>query len=329
MSADRTDRLAWADDAPGPKVTPPVAPEHAPKELVAAYLQSLADGDHAAAERLLALAPGQAAESRRPPREIRRLMEARKSGEFRDKKGRRYCLQDGKEVPCPKKQAGAGGGSGDAKPKAKPATKTPAKVVPERKPSERAARAKAAHKLVDARIQRYAEEHNEPRFAKAMGGVSFPDGEPVDVAIPDKSGKLAHGVELKTMTIGGNDKLTMNSYAQVRKIVWEQDQKATFHTIVSDDRAVLDAKGDGQHDDSKRVYYYRRGVAGSARVGTMYRAKDEAELKRLMTMPEDQLPEGAGRTDGHLRQGKWEFFADEGGRGYRNADTGQEFRAKK
>jgi len=43
--------------------------------------------------------------------------------------------------------------------------------------SEKAARAKAAHHMVDKAIQRYAEEHNEPKFASAVKGQSYPNGE--------------------------------------------------------------------------------------------------------------------------------------------------------
>ena len=89
--------------------------------------------------------------------------------------------------------------------------------------------------------------------------------------------KPTGGVELKTVIVmGDNDKLTMNKYAQCRKIEWEREKGATFHTVVCDDRGVKDAKGAGQHDESKRVYYYRRGVAGSAgsaRIGSLYRCK--------------------------------------------------------
>lgn len=223
------------------------------------------------------------------------------------------------EKPAAKKPANPGAAEANKEQGAKPGPR-----VPEQKStSEKAARAKAAHVLVGRDVQRYAEEYNEPRLAKALGGVSHPDSEPKDISTDRDL------VELKTMVSNGNDKLTMDSYAQVRKIVAERDEGKTFHTIVSDDRLVYNAKGDGKHDDSKRVYYYRRGVAGSARVGGMYRCKDEAELKRLMATPEDQLPDAAKRTDGKLRVGRWKFFEDEQGKGYRNLKTGQTFRAKK
>ncbi len=221
-------------------------------------------------------------------------------------------------------QFGPGGGGKPSK------TQKPAKgskaAPPEQSPrNEKAQRAKDSAKRVDASIQRYAEEYNEPRFAKVVDGQSLPDGEPADVIT-----KNGDGIEMKTMTSNGNDKLTMDSYSQVRKINWEKENKSTFHTVVSDDRKVFNANGEGQHgDNSDRVYYYRRGVAGSARIGTMHRCKDEAELKQLMTTPEKDLPEGAQRTDGKLRVGKWKAFHDEDGKGFKNLKTGQIVRAKK
>jgi len=224
------------------------------------------------------------------------------------------------------------GGSGTKEAKAKKTGKTePAKPaakaakVPEQVPSEKAARAKLAHKLVNKDIQRYAEEYNEPRFAKVVQGISHPDSEPMDVTT--KSGDPC---ELKTLVDNSNSKITMDSYSQVRKIVKESETGKTFHTIVSDDQSIYNAKGEGKHgDDSKRKYYYRRGVAGSARIGSLYECKDEAELLKMMSLPEKELPEAAARTDGKLRVGKWKFFQDETGKGYQNTKTGQVFRAKK
>lgn len=228
---------------------------------------------------------------------------------------------------------GHGGGSPQAsKPKAgkpKPASGKRAGRVAEKVPSEKAERAKAAHVMVDKDIQRYAEEHNEPWIAKKLRGLSLPDGEPVDVMVPGQDGKVAHGLEVKTMVKNGNMKLTMDKYAQVRKVDWEQRQKAKFHTVVMDDHAVFNANGDGEHDVSKRVYYYRRGCAGSARVATMHKCKDLAEVKRLMEMPEAELPDAAKRTDGKLMVGKWKPLPEKEGRGYRNTETNEVAKPKK
>jgi hypothetical protein len=165
--------------------------------------------------------------------------------------------------------------------------------VPEEKPSEKALRAKAAHHLIDKSVQRYAEEHNEPRFAKAMGGVSFPDGEPADVVIAGPDGRVRHGIELKTMVDNKNNKITMKRSAMERKAAWERKNKATFHTVVLDDHAAFNANGPGEHDESRRRIFYRRGF-GSFRVGTMYEVKGGLdELKRLLDMPKNRLPAGA------------------------------------
>lgn len=204
---------------------------------------------------------------------------------------------------------GNGGGSkkaGDKKPEKKkaaapedkggkpPAAKDAAAGKPRTAPpadSEKSARAKAAHHMVDSKIQRYAEEHNEPKFAKAVGGLSFKDNEPVDVVV-GSGGVVKHGVELKTMVSNKAGKITMKRSAMERKAAWEKANKATYHTVVLDDSKVFNAKGEGKHDESKRVMYYRRGF-GSFRVATMHPVKDHAELKKLMNAPAHELPAAA------------------------------------
>lgn len=186
--------------------------------------------------------------------------------------------------------SGGSAGSGGKKKAVKP-------KIEEQQPSEKAIRAKAAHVMVDKTIQRYAEEHNEPKFSKAVGGVSFPDGEPVDVAVAGEDGVVAHGIELKTMVANTNMKVTMKRSAMERKAEWERKNKAPFHTVVLDDHAVFNANGEGKHDENKRVMYYRRGY-GSFRVQTMHKVKDIAELKNLMNTKEADLPAAAQRPAG-------------------------------
>lgn len=220
---------------------------------------------------------------------------------------------------------GPGGGGKTDKKGSKKDEKQPR--VKEQVPSAKAALAKASHKMVNKEIQRYAEEYNEPRFAHIIGGHSLPDGEPIDVHT------AKDGIELKTMVDNKNGKLTMDSYAQVRKILWEQENAKLFHTVVSDDQKVYEKgkvfTGTPPHSDANRVYYYRRGVAGSARVHTMHKCKDEAEVQKLMRMPDNELPAAAQRTDGRLRVGKWKPGNDEQGKFFKNRTTGQIVRAKK
>jgi hypothetical protein len=170
--------------------------------------------------------------------------------------------------------------------------KTP-RLIPQKKMNEKALRAQASATRVDSEIQRYAEEHNEPIFAKSIGGLSFKDNEPVDVVV-GVEGVIKHGIELKTMVSNKAGKITMKRSAMDRKTEWEKANKATFHTCVIDDHAVFNAKGPGQHDESKRVLYYRRGF-GSFRVATMYRVKNIDELKKLLAMSNEELPAEAKR----------------------------------
>lgn len=133
------------------------------------------------------------------------------------------------------------------------------------------------------------------------------------------------------VAIAGNtrNKIDMNTYAQVRKIEWERTQKAVFHTVVLDDQAVFNAKGEGEHDESKRRIFYRRGV-GSFRVEGMHEVKGGIkELKKLLDTPDEQLPDGAKRTDDANREGRWKFFTDDQGKGYKNTKTGKIVRPKK
>jgi capsid protein len=167
----------------------------------------------------------------------------------------------------------------------------PAKATP--KCDERCQRAKAAHVMVDKSIQRYAEEHNEPKVAKALGGVSFPNGEPIDIAIPGPDGVVKHGVELKTMVANSNGKITMKGDAIARKKSWERKNKAQIHTIVIDDSQVMNAKGEGKHDESKRKIYYASGY-GSFRIGSLHEVKGGwDEVKGLMNTPYKKLPTAA------------------------------------
>ena len=63
----------------------------------------------------------------------------------------------------------------------------------------------------------------------------------------------------------------------------------------------------------------------------MLRVESEEELKKLMSLPEDQLPDAAKRTDGKLRSGKWEFIktGERGAGYYKNSDSGEEAHPKK
>lgn len=191
------------------------------------------------------------------------------------------------------------------------ARRLPRRKMPE---SVKAKIAKAAHVMVDARTQRYAEDVCEPQLAKMLGGESLDDNEPVDVVL-ELNGQ-SHGIELKVMTLSANAKITMNRYAMVRKVAWERERGSTAHTVVFDDTQGRE----------NRVIRYRRG-GGSFRVDGMHRVEGGArELKKLLETPDDELPESARRTDDVLRVGVWRRVRGE--TAYKNSRTGEVVRAK-
>jgi hypothetical protein len=164
-----------------------------------------------------------------------------------------------------------------------------AKGKPVKYASEKARRAARHQNKTDGKIQEYT-KNNERVFADRMGGKSFPDNEPVDVEM--KVGGKEHGIELKTITHGTNDKVTMKASAIERKVEWEKEHGTQVHTVVLDHRD----KGIGG-EGSKALHsgheiYYKRGV-GSFRIGTMLKVKDEAALKKLMATTYDKLPAAA------------------------------------
>lgn len=230
----------------------------------------------------------------------------------------------GGKGPAPKPMSKPSGAS--SKP---PASKTKPRVPPQpMSPKTKAEIAKAAHVMVDKTIQRYAEEGNEAILAVAIGGKPGKNSQPYDTVLEVNGQK--HGFELKTALVAGNDKITMDTYAQVRKIVAEAETGCVTHTIVFDDRAVFNANGEGQHDTTQRKIYYRRGIAGSARyANSMHEVESVKELKLLISMQPEDLPPAAQPTDGKLRIGKWLPFRDEQGKGFKNNKTGQVVRAKK
>ena len=171
------------------------------------------------------------------------------------------------------------GGGGSPPSEAKPTAKTKSEI------------AKASAVRVDSEIQRYAEDRNESQLAKKLGGKALDDNEPADVTL--EIGGKTHGIEVKTMVVGKNDKITMKRDAQERKAKWERKNKAKMHTVVIDDREVFNANGPGKHDESKRKILYRRGY-GSFRTGGMHEVTGgTSELKSLMSKRRNQLPPAA------------------------------------
>lgn len=242
-------------------------------------------------------------------------MVGKKPGELK-KKGKTITENHGKNHPVTKNKNGPETGHTTTKDENKKKDKR------EPRPSAKSILAKQHSRYVDAAIQRYSEEHNEPVLAMMVGGVSMPDGEPADVVIPanekqligwresaakyraakDAGGKpsafhvdgaRSHGVELKTMTDNKGGKVYMHQSAIDRKAVFVKEHHAHMHTVVFDDQKVFNANGEGKHDDSQRRIFYKRGWGRSLGVNAMHEVKDPSELRTLINTPTHKLPDAA------------------------------------
>ena len=186
----------------------------------------------------------------------------------------------------------------------------PATDAPVRTKSEIA---KASATRVDYEIQRYAEEFNEPRLAKTLGGFSLKDNQPVDIVVfkslpkdfkpgetlDDKTFNrlsqqygIAHAVELKTIVSNKANKLTMKKSAMAKKRAFDRKYKTRMATVVFGDSKVFNAKGQGQHDVSQREIRFRTGY-GSFRVDGMHKVESSKELLTLLGTEKRLLPQGA------------------------------------
>jgi hypothetical protein len=131
----------------------------------------------------------------------------------------------------------------------------------------RRARARAAH-AGGSREHQAAGREQERAVARMLRAGGGPAGlSPVDVSF--RSAGRLHGVEVKTLTVQRNDKITMNGYALARKQAFARKNKAALHTVAVDLRT-----------GSAKIFY-RRGV-GSFRLSRMELVSSGAHLRRLV-----------------------------------------------
>ena len=150
--------------------------------------------------------------------------------------------------------------------------------------------------LVGAEVHQRAEgvKHD---VAKKIGGIveeltddpGQKDKKVYDVKLKTKNGD--HDIEVKSLQVGQKQKISVHNDALLRKVEHAQgNPKNTFHTVVLDKRGEL-----GNEAYSGHPIYYKRG-SGAYSLSQMHKAKDYAELKRLILMPDDKLPEAARGT---------------------------------
>jgi hypothetical protein len=116
------------------------------------------------------------------------------------------------------------------------------------------ARAKESHvPMTKDKLAKATER--EQAIVKAIGGEHIGGTKPFDVVIKDKSGKMTHAVEVKTI-FGKNDKITMHKSSLKRKEAFARKHGLKTHTIAIDARGRSDA------------YHHREGL-GSFRLKGM------------------------------------------------------------
>lgn len=163
--------------------------------------------------------------------------------------------------------------------------------------SEKARRAAENQNKTDKTVQDYT-KNNEHVMAKRLGGKSFPDNDPADIHVTLKDGSM-RGLELKTLTHGKNDKVTMKGSALARKVGLQKETGNTMYTLVADHRDRFEG-GKNKHLYSGNELYLKAGT-GSFRVGTMYPVKNIAEAKRLVQMSPAELAKIDPRLKGDTR----------------------------
>ena len=138
------------------------------------------------------------------------------------------------------------------------------KLAAARTSSSRAATASATYKPSTKAKQDLATAA-EKRVTKMLGGESTGDNLPVDVIV--KGGGKTYGVEVKSISDNGNNKITMHPPSLARKLAWAKTNRASVHTVVVDTRS--------------NTVYYREGV-GSFRLHTLTRVQSAAHLRKLL-----------------------------------------------
>jgi hypothetical protein len=101
-----------------------------------------------------------------------------------------------------------------------------------------------------------------------------------------------HFIETKSKPKGSKTSITVHPDALLRKINGMKEfPGATFHTVVKDVRNEWE---EGKHADdySGNTWYYKRG-SGAYELSQMHPVKNPRELKKLMKMSDDKLPEKA------------------------------------
>ncbi len=154
--------------------------------------------------------------------------------------------------------------------------------------------------IVDGAVHAVAEGVKN-YIADAIGGIpeeetedaGQKDKKPYDVKVIGKNGD--HDIEVKSMSVGGKQVISVHDDALLRKVEHAAAHpKNTFHTVVVDERETHGGGVNADNYSGHRVYY-KRG-SGRYALSKMYKVADENELKRLIVMSDEDLPDIARGT---------------------------------
>jgi hypothetical protein len=147
-------------------------------------------------------------------------------------------------------------------------------------------------KYTGQRVGRPEKLHADGIEREVAAGIKG-EWEPDDKFYDAKTKDDMHFVEVKSLLKGKKNALSMHADAVVRKIdgMATQHPDAVYHTVAVDDRQNYEG---GIHADkfSGNRMYYKRG-AGRYSLSMMHQVRSMAELRRLMKMKDEDLPEAA------------------------------------
>jgi len=159
-------------------------------------------------------------------------------------------------------------------------------------------KSKFAGATVDATVHAHAESVKN-RVAALVGGIpeeltedaGQKDKKPYDVKVPGGRGKPDQDIEVKSMSVGAKQAISVHDDALLRKVDHAERTGNGFHTVVVDDRDTFNG-GANKENYSGHGMYYKRG-SGRYSLSQMHPVKDSAELRKLIKMKDEDLPEKA------------------------------------
>jgi hypothetical protein len=182
---------------------------------------------------------------------------------------------------------------------------------PKRKPTPRAGphpkegKAKSEEKVVGKEEHEVATE-KEKEVGTFINGEWLQDHEPVDVVRRKPSNPdLIDGIDVKVLLFGDESRVRMAADTGLRKVeaLKKEPEGSDLHLVVIDYRGVYKG-GLTKRGQYETVYYYKRNWFSNCALSRMYKCESIEEVRRLMELPDDELPELAKGVQGKYPTGE-------------------------